>query len=170
MGEKGKEAVWKEISCLEGKLILTVPKNWERIVGKKVDGLFPYANQPQMVMGTLEEEKLFTLNLLSNGLEEGQVNGAIRESQRVSLRVYPESCRQGIRRRRLKAGITGWFSFSTGGEEREKLHYLFIISFQGEMLLGSYHFLAKEEAEETTVFWEILQKMRSGEDEESKKG
>ena len=44
MGEKGKEAVWKEISCLEGKLILTVPKNWERIVGKKVDGLFPYAN------------------------------------------------------------------------------------------------------------------------------
>ena len=116
MGEKGKEAVWKEIFCLEGKLILTVPKNWERIVGKKVDGLFPYANQPQMVMGTLEEEKLFTLNLLSKGLEEGQVNGAIREIQRVILRVYPESCRQGIRRRRLKAGITGWFSFSTGGE------------------------------------------------------
>ena len=118
MGEKGKEAVWKEISCLEGKLILTVPKNWERIVGKKVDGLFPYANQPQMVMGTLEEEKLFTLNLLSKGLEEGQVNGAIREIQRVILRVYPESCRQGIRRRRLKAGITGWFSFSTGAGNR----------------------------------------------------
>ena len=165
MEEKGKEAGWKEISCLEEKLILTVPGNWERIAAERVNRLFPYVHQPQEVMGDGEEEKLFTLNLLSKGLEEGQVNGAIREIQRAIQRVHPESCRQGIKRRRLKAGVAGWFSFSTGGEEREKLHYLFILSFQGEMLLGSYHFPAKEEPEEAGVFQQILQKMRSGDED-----
>lgn len=41
---------------------------------------------------------------------------------------------------------------------------MFILSFNGELLLGSYHFPAREEGEELSVFYQLLKEMKKAEE------
>lgn len=164
MEEKKKEETWKEVLCLEEKLILLLPPNWTRMSKEGIDRLFPYKVQPKEIFGLEEEKKVFTLQLLSKPLGEDQVYAAVKEIRRVIEKKYPESSRLFIKRKKLKAGEAGWFSFVTGREEKEEVHYMFILSFNGELLLGSYHFPEREEGEELSVFHQLLKEMKKAEE------
>lgn len=83
MEEKKKEETWKEVLCLEEKLILLLPPNWTRMSKEGIDRLFPYKVQPKEIFGLEEEKKVFTLQLLSKPLGEDQVYAAVKEIRRV---------------------------------------------------------------------------------------
>ncbi len=111
---------------------------------------------------------IFTLNLLEKQLEEGQLSSATREMQRMITHIYPESIKNHARCMKVEAGMTGWFSFATGGLADDNCHIMFLMSVSGKMMLGSYHFPAGQEQEEKEKFFKILRSIQVAETEQDK--
>lgn len=82
--------------------------------------------------------------------------------------MYPESILKSARGLRIRAGISGWFSFATGGLEGDILHYMFILPLNNKMVLGSFHFPTETVEEDDKVFFSILKSIRIVNDTEDK--
>lgn len=166
------EAGWEEVSCLNGRIVLRLPEQLKEQSYEKVEERFPYHSKPQEVRMDEEGKTIFALNLLEKQLEEGQIQTAVREIQRMITHIYPESIRNHARCMKVEAGITGWFSFVTGGLADDNCHIMLLMSVSGKMLLGSYHFPAGQEQEEKENFFKILRSMQiveTGQDKWRKK-
>lgn len=162
------EERWEEISSLNGRIILRLPKQLKEQSYEKVEARFPYQSKPQEVRMDEDGKTIFTLNLLEKQLEEGQIQAAVREIQRMITHIYPESIRNHARSMKIEAGMTGWFSFVTGGLADDNCHIMFIMSVLGQMMFGSYHFPAGQEKEEKENFFEILRSIRITETNQDK--
>lgn len=162
------EERWEEISSLNGRIILRLPKQLKEQSYEKVEERFPYQSKPQEIRMDEDGKTIFTLNLLEKQLEEGQIQAAVREIQRIITHIYPESIRNHARCIKVEAGMTGWFSFVTGGLADDNCHIMFIMSVLGQMLFGSYHFPAGQEKEEKENFFEILRSIRITETNQDK--
>lgn len=154
------EEGWEEISSLNGRVILRLPEQLKEQPYEKVEERFPYHSKPQEVRMDEDGKTIFTLNLLEKQLEEGQIQAAVREIQRMITHIYPESIRNCARSMKIEAGMTGWFSFVTGGLADDNYHIMFIMSVLGQMMFGSYHFPAGQEKEEKENILEILRSIR----------
>lgn len=166
------EAEWKEVDCLNEQIILRIPEQLKEQPYEKVEERFPYHSKPQEVRMDENGRTIFTLNLLEKQLEEGQIQTAVGEVQRMITHIYPESIRNHAKCLNVEAGMAGWFSFVTGGLADDNCHIMFLMSVSGKMLLGSYHFPAEKEQEEKENFFEILKSMQiveTGQDKWRKK-
>lgn len=151
-----EETRWETVVCLNGQLEIQLPGGFEAVTGKEVEKKFPYGQGPQEIYMDHTGEKIITFNLLDKALEEKQVYSAVREIQVLIGHLYPESIRQQAGCIRAKEETAGWFSFATGGLTEDCIHILFVLSLEGKMMFGSYHFPAGDEAEERKTFQKII--------------
>ena len=170
--EKSEEDIkkdkWQEISCLEEQVLLKLPEEWKRPTDEVIAKKFPYNSKPQEIFADLHERKIITFNLLDKQLVDEQVYPAIKEIQRLINRLYPESIRKSAGIFKVNAGMSGRFTFITGGMEYDTAHCMFILPVNERMMLGSYHFPLEEIAEEEAVLMDILKSIcviSSAEDE-----
>lgn len=156
MDKYREETQWQEAVCLNGQMEIQLPREFEipsdDVAGRK----FPYEQKPQEIYMDSTGERIITFNLLKNALEEKQVYSAVKEMQQTIGHLYPESIRQRARCLRTGEETVGWFSFVTGGMAGDCTHNLFVLPQDGRMLLGSYHFPERDEAEETEVFLKMI--------------
>lgn len=162
------EAEWKEINCLGGRIALRIPEQLKEKPYETVEKRFPYDSKPQEVRMDEDGKTILTLNLIGKQLEEEQLSSAAGEMQRMITHIYPESIRNHVRCMKVEAGMVGWFSFVTGGLADDNCHIMFLMSVSGEMMLGSYHFLAGQEQEEKENFFKILRSIQITEIEQDK--
>ena len=157
------EQEWKEITCLEGKLCLKIPADWEEIApsGERAGRIFPYGKLPQEIWGEGNLERIFTINFLKKQLGEKQVYPAIRQMQLLVSNIYPESIESQARKIKTEAGMAGVFSFITGGLREDNGHCMFILSVQGSMALGTYQFPAGRISEEKQMLRRMIKAMRA---------
>ena len=151
-----KKAKWQEINCLEDEVLLKLPKEWKRPEDEVIAKKFPYNSKPQEIFADCQERKIITFNLLDKQLVDEQVYPAIKEMQRLINRLYPESIRKEARLFKVDAGMSGRFTFITGGMEYDTAHCMFILPVNERMMFGSYHFPLEEIAEEEAVLIDIL--------------
>lgn len=135
-----EETGWQESACLNGRLHIRLPEDWERPAEEVLAEKFPYNTRPQEIFADSRADTIFTLSRLEKQLQEKQVYPAVREIQRVVSRIYPESIKDQAQTIKSKTGMSGFFSFLTGGFAEDTCHFMFIIPDADEkMLLGSLH-------------------------------
>lgn len=164
----GKKSKWQEINCLEEQVLLKLPEDWKRPENEVIIKKFPYNSKPQEIFADLQVRKIITFNLLDKPLLDEQVYPAIQEMQRLINRLYPESIRKAAKLFKVEAGMSGRFTFITGGIEYDTAHSMFILPVNERMMLGSYHFPLDQMAEEEATLLDILKSvcvMSSTEDE-----
>ncbi|MCM1251957.1 MAG: hypothetical protein NC321_03985 [Clostridium sp.] len=151
-----KKSKWQEINCLDDEVILKLPEDWKKPTDEVIAKKFPYHSKPQEIFADLQKKKIITFNLLDKQLPDEQVYPAIKEMQRLINRLYPESIRKEARLFKVEAGMSGRFTFITGGMEYDTAHCMFILPVNERMMFGSYHFPLEEMAEEEAVLLDIL--------------
>ncbi|MDD6626880.1 MAG: hypothetical protein PUF03_01355 [Lachnospiraceae bacterium] len=153
MAADEEEILWQSIDIWKGQIYLEIPQEFMKPSVGEVEKIFPYDLKPQKIWMASEGQKILTFNLLEKQLQEEQVEDAIGAIGRFVHRAYPESIQESARRFKTEAGIIGWFSFLTGGIKDDHYHIMFIMSVNGRMMLGSYHFpVAQTEQERITCF------------------
>jgi len=163
-GKSVEEGEWKEMVGRDVKLILRIPRGWEKIATSNewIERKFPYQRKPQEILGEISEERMLTVNFLGKQLKEAQVYPAIRQMQILVNRLYPESIEDQARKTKTATGMAGWFSFITGGLKKDNGHCMFVVSVQGNMALGSYHFPAEEDlGEDKRIFKKIIKSLQT---------
>ncbi len=150
------ENKWQEINCLEEQILLKLPQGWKKPREEVITKRFPYSSKPQEIFTDLDERKIITFNLLDKQLHDEQIYPAIREIQRLISRLYPESIRKEARLFKVNAGISGGFTFITGGMKYDTVHCMFILPVNEKMMLGSYHFPLEKIVEDEIILLDIL--------------
>lgn len=150
----------KKISCLGDRIEVALPVGFDRAADEVIAEKFPYDLKPQEVYQDITGRKIITFNFLEKRLEENQIDGAIREIQRMIGHIYPESIKEQAKSFRTKDVKIGYFSFVTGGLIYDQVHMLFICSFFGNMIFGSYHFPEQYEWEEKVVLLQVVRGIR----------
>ncbi len=148
MRENKEEMDWETILCFEERIKVCIPGELAIPSEQTVKKKFPYDRRPEEIYMDSEGKRILTFSLLETSLGEKQVHSAVREIQRMTGHLYPESIRQQAAVLRTAGGAAGWFSFITGGLEEDCVHILFLMSLSGKMMLGSYHFPAQNAKEE----------------------
>lgn len=176
-----EESGWKEVYSLGGRISMKIPTGWERPSEEWIEKRFPYSQKPQEIftdtvptgqgfteqdsMGRIMEEKteggrILTCNLLEEQLQKKQIWDAVSDIQKNIDHVYPGSIRDRAKTIKTMAGVTGYFSFVTGGIRQESCHYMFLLPVGDSMVLGSYHFPAEWGQEEKKLFVDIIKSMK----------
>lgn len=170
MEESLAESCQQEISCLDGRIYLAVPNDWTRASDEITGRKFPYSIKPQEIYTNPGADRIFTLSMLDKPLRENQVYSAIREIQRLINHMYPESILKSARGLRIEAGVSGWFSFATGGLDGDTGHYMFILPLDNKMILGSFHCPIEIMEKDDSFFLNILKSIRALHDMEGGSG
>lgn len=154
---------WKEFLCLDKRVCIKLPENFERPSKEIVEKWFPYPQKPQEIFADPNAYSIFTLNILGKALEEKQVYSAILEIQRLISHMYPESVEESSQLFITESGKAGYFSFTTGGLDGDKNHYMFVLPVRKKMLLGSFHFLKDVAQREKLIFFEAMKSIKANE-------
>lgn len=129
---------WQKINCLQDKIRIMLPKEWERPSNEILEKKFPYRTKPQEVFADLQENRIITCSLLDKPLQESQIYPAITEIQRVVVHIYPESIKEQAKIFTITSGKAGFFSFITGGITEDYCNNIFILSIDEKMMIGNY--------------------------------
>ena len=150
----------RKIECLDGAVFLLLWPGAARQTAEEAGRRFPYAVKPQEVYADGTGRRILALNLLEEGLEDGQVESAIAGIQKIIEKLYPGSIWHKARCMAAAKVTAGWFSFVTGSLAGEQFHILFLLPMEGRMLLGSWHSLTESIGKETADFLEMLKSIR----------
>ena len=153
------EKKWKEICLLDEKISISLPEEWTKMPDEMAEQKFPYLSKPQEMYVNENTDSIITFNLLEKELKEDEVHAAISEIQRMIGHMYPESINKSSTVLRVEAGMAGWFSYVTGSVEQDNVHIMFIMSCNGKMLLGGYHFPDGQQKTGTIFFFQVLKKL-----------
>lgn len=153
------EKKWKEICLLDEKISISLPEEWKEMTDEMAERKFPYLSKPEKMYVDENTDSIITFNLLEKGLKEDEVYAAISEIQRMIGHMYPESINKSSTVLRVEAGMAGWFSYVTGGVEQDSVHIMFIVSCNGKMLLGGYHFPDGQRKTGSIFFLQVLKKL-----------
>lgn len=160
MEESRKPSEWQEISCLAGRIRLKLPEGYGKPSEEVMALKFPTTPGPQEAYINQEETRIFTFNLLDKPLQEQQVYQAIWEIRKMLNHAWPESTRIEPKEIKTGAGRAGWFAFVTGGCKEDSVHCMFVLSVEGSMMFGSYHFPDRELEADRKIFVEMLKSIR----------
>lgn len=165
MKENGKLTEWQEISCLADRIRLKLPEDYGKSSKEVMALKFPTTPGPQEAYIDQEGNRIFTFNLLDKPLQEWQVYPAIWEIRKMLNHAYPESTRMEPKEIKTDAGRAGWFAFATGGMDDGCVHCMFVLSVDGKMMFGCYHFPDRELEADRRIFVEMLKSIRVEETE-----
>lgn len=151
---------WKDVVCLEEKVYLKMPEDWDIPSYDILEKIFPYRLKPQEVYVDQEAAYIFTLNILEKELQEKQIYPAISEIKRLIGHMYPESIREMPTLIGTKIGKAGYFSYITGGIKNNNGHCMFVLSIMKKMMVGSFHFPEKNFNKDRLLLINILKSIK----------
>jgi hypothetical protein len=100
--------------------------------------MFPYRERPQYILSSPGFSRFLTLSLLEKILKSEDVISAAKELRKMIWSLNPDSMISEANPMCFGNLKCSGFSFHTGAGEDQVFNTMFVVSFEGKMLLGTY--------------------------------
>jgi len=126
------------VFLFDEKLSINLPEDFIQTTDADASEVFPFYNKPQVIFASKGFSNFLTLSLLEKSLDAEETQNAARGVRKLVWSMYPSSIITEESTMQFGNMKCSGFSFRTGTEDAQKFNTMFVVSFEGKLLFGTF--------------------------------
>ena len=128
----------QEVMLFENKLRVCMSDDFYLVQELEAVEVFPYQERPQFIFAIAGFSRYLTFSLLEKKLGAGETIKIVKELRKLIWSLYPSSPLSEANPLPFGNLKCSGFSFRTGAGEAQVFNTMFAVSFEGQLLLGTF--------------------------------
>jgi len=128
----------QKVFLFNEKLSINLIDDFLHVSDEKASEMFPLQDKPQVIFADTDFSRFLTLSLLEKALGTEETLNAAREIRKLIWNMYPSSILKKEAPMKFGNMKCSGFSFRTDVDDKQKFNTMFVVSFEGKLLLGTF--------------------------------